>query len=132
MASLRGEQTAKTEGEATDLRTSNDADERAMREPHLVFQHGKYKGRHLADVWELEPSYVRWVAGFTGGIDADSKRASKVGLSDGRSTVVSHGGLLDAAKKLLRRRCLFCFCPLATEVPKWHTHCRECFLEAQE
>lgn len=91
--------------------------------PEGVLDFGKYKGYTVPHVWDIDRSYVRWLAGYTGQFSED-RRPEEHSRMDNKPH-----RFRDQARDYLRGHCFLCFADLEVE---WHTRCRKCFRQSLE
>lgn len=81
---------------------------------------GKYAGWNVGVVWDTDPNYVRWVAGYTGRLDEKGRPARH------ERPPKNFGAVVEAdAARLVARRCVVCFGPRPPE--PWRAACPACF-----
>lgn len=83
--------------------------------PEGVLDFGKHKGLPISYVWEIDKSYIRWLAGYTGHFF--DKRPEE-------HTKIDHPLYKKQAREYLQGHCYKCFKELEEE---WHTRCRKCY-----
>ena len=85
---------------------------------------GKYKSQSIQSVWDMDQSYVRWIAGYTGWL-LPNKQPETVEQKQSYRSWLSPNAVMEA-KRLLHGNCLACFTRLeSTSV----THCDVCLQE---
>lgn len=89
----------------------------------VVLPFGKYEGRPLASIMKTDESYVRWCAGWTG------YKNKKPGCNrpEARENPYAAGEVREEARRLLKGRCLLCFCNTGQD---WKNWCAVCYRDA--
>lgn len=92
-----------------------------------VLSFGKHRGTTVALLFDNEDTqtYVRWLAGFTGYKQSCYNRPEV--YIDSSSYQFVPKTIAEEAKRLLKGRCLLCFCRTDQE---WKSWCAGCFREA--
>lgn len=92
-----------------------------------VLSFGKHKGTTVALLFDDEDTqpYVRWLAGFTGYKQSCYNRPEVHHDSSAYQFVPTT--VAEEAKRLLKGRCLLCFCHTDQE---WKSWCADCFRDA--
>ena len=109
---------------ASDAAESRSAVQAAIERGSERLTFGKYEGQPLEIVWQSDPSYVRWVAGFTG-YRSDTSNKPEGADSEARAFVSVN--VRSEARSLIKGKCYLCFTDTFSD---WKAWCSNCYRRA--
>lgn len=102
----------------------------------VVLQHGKHSGETVQEIWADDPSYVRWLAGYSPLVEEDARGKIVVVRNLGKEYCPLKRGFardqVEAAQHVLKKEkcCYACLVSLPSYEPAWKTMCKHCYVAA--
>ena len=99
-------------------------------------KHGKPTGKSVREVWEDDPAYVRWLAGYSHSVEKNARGRPAPVRNIGRDRCPLKCGFtkhqVETAGKILleKRVCYSCLDALSSHEPSWKTMCKSCYASA--